>query len=53
MRRILLMLMVALIVAALAVVQATLAFADLPSEVCIKQYEAGRNVPTACRPFAG
>lgn len=53
MRRILLVVMVALIVAGLAVAQAAPAFADPPSEVCIKQYEAGRNVPTSCPPFAG
>jgi len=53
MRRILSLLMVALIVAVVAVTTAAPAFAAPPSEICIKQYEAGRNVPTACPPFAG
>ena len=53
MRRILLVLMVALIVAAVAVATAAPAFAAPPDEVCIKQSQAGRNVPTSCPPFAG
>jgi hypothetical protein len=53
MRRILLLVTAALIVAAMAVATAAPAFAVPPAEVCIKQLEAGRNVPTSCPPFAG
>ena len=54
MRRILLVVMVALmLVAAMAVAAAAPAFADPPGKVCSKQLEADHHVPTSCPPFAG
>jgi len=56
MRRILLLVMVALIMAAVAVSTAAPAFADPPYELCLKKIqliEEGGNVPKPCGPFAG
>jgi hypothetical protein len=56
MKRILLLLMTALIVAVVAVATAAPAFAAPPYELCLKKMqliEEGSNVPKPCGPLAG